>query len=175
MDRKLLSIAIGVAVAVFILKHPLLYRLIESLGAFGYLGGFVAGIFYTSVFTAVPATAVFLLLAQTDNLFLLPLFGGLGAVVGDYVIYRFFRRETDDLVKSRIIKDSPLLKMASSIPMIKWLTVIVGALIVASPFPDEIGIALLGITRIETKKFLPISFILNTAGIFVVVTLGKIF
>lgn len=175
MNKKLLSLIIGIAIAAFILTHPLSHETIQSLGSLGYLGSFFVGLFYTSVFTAIPATTVFLLLAGTANPFLLPLFGGLGAVVGDYIIYRFFRRETDELMKSRAIEDSRLVKLAKSVPMMKWLTVIIGAIIIASPFPDEAGIALLGITHLETKKFLPLSFVLNAAGIFVVVGLGKIF
>lgn len=174
MSRKFLSIVIGVALSIFILRNPLFHEAIQSLGDFGYFGGFVAGIFYTSVFTAVPATAVFLLLADTSNFFILSLLGGLGAVVGDYIIYRFFQRETEEVINSRVIKNFHFAQLIKKIPIIRPLAIVIGAVIVASPFPDELGIALLGVSRLTIKKFLPLSFILNTAGIFVVVGLGKI-
>ena len=50
----------------------------------------------------------------------------------------------------------------------RWLTPLIGAIIVASPLPDEIGLALMGLSGLRTAMFLPLSFILNFFGILAV-------
>lgn len=165
MSKKLLSVILGIIFAIFILNHPVFHKIIESLGSFGYFGSFITGLFYTSIFTAIPTSAVFLVLGD-DNLnpFVLSIIGGAGAMLGDYVIYKVFRFETDGLSKAYVFKN----------PLIKFFAVAAGMIIIASPFPDEAGIMLIGITKLNIEKFLPISFALNSAGIFILVELGKI-
>jgi hypothetical protein len=53
----------------------------------------------------------------------------------------------------------------SQFAFLKVVTPIIGALIIASPLPDEIGLALLGISRTRTIVLLPIAFIMNFLGI----------
>ncbi|MEK7660290.1 MAG: hypothetical protein AAB343_03750 [Patescibacteria group bacterium] len=50
-----------------------------------------------------------------------------------------------------------------------------GAIIIASPFPDEVGISLMGISQLKNWQFLVISFLLNSLGILFVVTIAKSF
>ena len=40
-----------------------------------------------------------------------------------------------------------------------------GALIIASPLPDELGLAMMGVARIKLRVLIPISLVLNFAGI----------
>jgi uncharacterized membrane protein YdjX (TVP38/TMEM64 family) len=51
---------------------------------------------------------------------------------------------------------------------------IIGALIIISPFPDEIGIGLMGLSKIKKWQFMLISFALNSLGIFIIVALANI-
>lgn len=166
MSKKLLSLVLGIAIAIFILTHPAFHKTIESLGSFGYLGSFTAGLFYTSIFTSMPTSAVFLVLGDNNlNPFVLSVIGGAGAMLGDYIIYKIFRSEIDGLNKAYVFKNR----------FVKLIAVIAGMVIIASPFPDEAGIMLIGITKLNLEKFLPISFALNSAGIFILLGLGKIF
>jgi len=48
------------------------------------------------------------------------------------------------------------------------------AAVIASPLPDEIGISLLASQKMESKKFLPISFTLNFLGIAGIMKLLKL-
>ena len=52
---------------------------------------------------------------------------------------------------------------------------VMGAIIIASPFPDEVGISLMGISQLKNWQFLVISFLLNSLGILFVVTIAKSF
>ncbi len=49
-----------------------------------------------------------------------------------------------------------------------WILPLVGAAIIASPLPDEIGIVLLGASSISYKKIIVIAFVFNTIGIFLI-------
>ena len=47
----------------------------------------------------------------------------------------------------------------------RWLTLLAGALLIASPLPDELGIALLGFSKVSTRYFAILSFVFNFLGI----------
>jgi hypothetical protein len=48
----------------------------------------------------------------------------------------------------------------------KWISPILGALIIASPLPDEFGLALLGLSRTRISILIPVSFIMNFLGVY---------
>jgi uncharacterized membrane protein YdjX (TVP38/TMEM64 family) len=52
---------------------------------------------------------------------------------------------------------------------------VLGAIIIASPLPDEMGVGLMGISKLKTSQFILLSFVLNAIGIFIVVTAGSLF
>jgi hypothetical protein len=47
-----------------------------------------------------------------------------------------------------------------------WLLPLVGAIIIASPLPDEPGVAMLGISKIRRWVFTVVVFFLNTIGVY---------
>ena len=49
--------------------------------------------------------------------------------------------------------------------MFRWVLPFVGALIIASPFPDEIGLGLMGLSRMRVRDLMIISFVMNAIGI----------
>ncbi len=134
-----------------------------------FLGSFIAGIFYTSMFTTVPATVIIVLLARSTPLSELAILGGLGAALGDLLIFRFLRDTISEDISyffrrygSRRFIHSQASKLA------RPALVALGAVIIASPLPDEIGLTMMGVSKIPTVLFLPISFVLNALGILVI-------
>src|SRR3990167_6955771 len=69
-------------------KGDFIQNIIKTIGSFGYLGAFITGVFFVSVFTVAPSTIVLYDLADFLNPTLIALFAGLGAVLGDYFIFR---------------------------------------------------------------------------------------
>ena len=53
-----------------------------------------------------------------------------------------------------------------------WMLPIIGAIIIASPFPDELGVSLIGLSKLSTGKFILLSYVLNSIGIFLVVSVS---
>ena len=142
----------------------------------GYFGTFLAGISFAYGFTAAPATAILLILAKEQNIFLAGFIGGLGALVGDLIIFNFIRHSFADEIK-RLSKEKIVLYINHKTPSLFkiYLIPVLAGFIIASPLPDEIGVSLLAASRtISIKIFSVISYMLNTAGIFVILYIGNI-
>src|SRR3989344_5270297 len=164
-----LLIALSIVVAVFIVRMDIVARLESVLDGFTYLGIFMAGMLFFSAFTAAPSVALLGGFAQEDPVLLVAFVGGLGAVIGDYIIFRFVRdRIAEDLAFLFRSRKRQRFLLIFRTGLFRFLVPFIGALIVASPFPDEIGIAMLGLTRMRAGIFLPLSFFLNSAGIMIV-------
>ena len=163
----------------FIVAYLFLYsKTYEPLNDFlislGYLGIFVSGILYAYGFTAAISTSAFLILADTNNILYAGLIGGFGSLVGDLFIFRLIRdplnHEMKKLFNGKIIKNiNNHNKKLRNI-----LISLIACFIIASPLPDEFGVSLLSAaTKISTRMFSVLSYVLNTIGIFIILIIGK--
>jgi hypothetical protein len=57
--------------------------------------------------------------------------------------------------------------------LLHWVLPITGAIIIASPLPDELGLALMGFSRMNIALFIPISYVMNFLGILGITLLGQ--
>jgi glycerol uptake facilitator-like aquaporin len=159
-------IILGVCLALIATKSGLIDFLVDMFG--GGIGAiFVAGLFFTSAFTIAPAAVALVHLSKTFSVIDLVVVGALGAMVGDLIIFFFFRDKfAKDLLSS--LKPSLLHHVVKTFHFgfLKWLGPIIGALIIASPLPDELGLALMGISKTRSYILVPLSFIMNMLGIY---------
>jgi len=158
----------------YFLKSPEVQTFIRSIGSLGYLGSFISGIFFVSMFTVAPASAIIFDTAKTLDPFLVAITAGLGAVIGDYLIFRFLKDKVFEEL-TPIVKKSggTFLEKLFRSPFFAWMVPLFGALIIASPLPDELGIGLMGLSRIKNWHFLLVTFLLNAVGIFLIIILAK--
>jgi hypothetical protein len=148
---------------------------VRTIDRLGYLGVFVVGMLFVSTFTVAPATVVLFRLTESGDLFLLSLVAGAGAVCGDLILYNYLRDKVFIELKPffGLIGRSSVGRLFQS-HYLAWSLPVLGALIIASPLPDELGIALLGGSKFKRWQFITLSYILNTIGIFVIVTVAQI-
>lgn len=161
-------IAVGIIIAIIFVKTGILDILINAVKDYYMLASFIAGIFFTSIFTLAPASIALVHIAETSPIGPVVLWGALGAMCGDLILFFFIRdRFTEDL--KRTIRPSTMHHILHSFHFgfLKWLAPLIGALIIASPLPDEIGISLLGMSKVKTTLLIPISFVMNMLGIYV--------
>lgn len=161
----LLSLVLAWAIVHFnVVHHALSYTGDGVLWA-----SLVAGAFFTSVVTTAPAIAVLGELSQEGNLYAVALVGGFGAVLGDFIIFSF--------VRDRVSKDAAFLLRGPRVMRVlhifkhrrfRRVLPVVGALIIASPFPDELGLALLGLSKVSNRYFFVISYAMNALGILLI-------
>ena len=168
-----LLIAASVLLTYGVFSQPGTAAFIAGLGAYVYLGAFISGLFFTTFATTIPAIAAFLLIAVTVNPLLAAALGGLGATVGDFILYKVIRDSfSHDLLHFfRDIEERVHHRFRST-----WwhhLVPVVAGFIIASPLPDELAITLLGISRFDPRKFAVFSFLMNTAGILVILLVGQ--
>lgn len=169
---KNLTLFIFSVVLVFILAQiPSLQVLITRVGDWGYIGAIITGIFYVMTFTTVPALALLYNFSLFLNPIELALLAGLGSVIGDFIIFSFFRNKifTElEPIRERL-SHSPLQHILASRYFI-WLSPVIGALIIASPLPDEFGVPLLSASKLKKWHFIILTFVLNSVGIFIFLT-----
>jgi len=164
--RDLGVIMISILVAVLLAKTGALTNVLTQTQELKFLGSFLAGIFFISVFTAAPAGVALFEIAQSGSIGYVAFFGGLGGLVGDLVIFRFIKDNVakDFLYLIHKVK-SKKFRAIFRLRLFQWLIPFIGALIVASPFPDELGLVLIGLSHVTMKVFVPLSFTLNFLGI----------
>lgn len=91
-------IVLSILIAIILVKTNILDQLIGQLGSFQIIGAFIAGMFFTSIFTTVPALATLSDIGLHHNPILVSVAGGIGAVVGDMIIFKFVRdRFSEDI------------------------------------------------------------------------------
>jgi len=190
--KNLILLFISIVVAYFILRYKPITSLIHGLSYFGYVASFVLGMLFTYALTAIPASAALYNMGENFNPFLIAFTGAFGSVISDYLIFRFVRDKLMTEIKlfSREINNltEPLSNLVSTkrIRIIIWkkishsriwalLVPAIAGFIIASPLPDEIGVAIFGAAKYEPRKFLVISYVLNFIGIFVIASIGSIF
>ncbi len=133
------------------------------------LAAFLAGIFFTSAFTIAPAAVVLASLAQHGNMWLVAAAGAIGAMIGDFILFYF-------------IRDVFAVDLQTALRRLHWArhtawlhghvmricAPIIGALIIASPLPDELGLALMGFSRMKARYLVPIALSMNFLGILLI-------
>ena len=110
----------------------------------------------------------------TNSVFWVAFFGSLGALVGDLVIFRFIKNGLAKYFYYLMKKTkSERLSAISRFKLFRWLVPFFGVLVVASPLPDELGLIILGLSKMKTSLFVPISFLLNFLGILAIGLIAK--
>ncbi len=172
--RDIGVVVISVIVALLLVRSGIIDDFLAHVDGYYIVGAFVAGLFFTSAFTTAPAIVVLAKLSLAFPPVVIALVGALGSVIGDLVIFSF--------VKGHISNDiSYLLAHAKSrrirhifrYRFVRWSLALVGALIIASPLPDEIGLALMGLSKISTRRFMLISYTFNAIGIFLIYLVAR--
>jgi uncharacterized membrane protein YdjX (TVP38/TMEM64 family) len=149
-------------------------NLISSLGGLSYLGAFVAGIFYPHGLTVPLSVAVLIAVAKTTNFLIASLLATFGAVIGDYIIFKFVKDRLLEEIEDLLGEYGQYFKRLKTSKRFKSLIPVLAGFIMASPLPNELASALFGIAEYKTRKFILFSLIFNFIGIFLIVCLGII-
>lgn len=162
---------IGILIALFLSRFEPFHEFLLQLHGWGYIGAFIAGILFISTFTFATGAIILLVLAEELSPLELGIIGGLGAAFGDFLIFKFIRNDLEKEIEL-IYKNfggNHLSKILHT-KYFSWTLPVLGAIIIASPFPDEIGVSLMGLSKIKTYQFLILAFILDFIGIFLIIS-----
>jgi len=82
---------LSLLVLFFITDTTIVRNFIKEVGNFGYLGAFLVGLFFVSIFTVAPSIIVIYYLAEYLNPWEVAILAGLGATMGDLIIFKFLK------------------------------------------------------------------------------------
>ncbi len=171
----LTSILVSVLVAIILAQNEGFKSWLLHLGSLEYIGALLAGMIFVSSFTAAISIVVIGIMAQNINPIALGLIGGVGAVIGDYLIFKLVRSHLQDELSMLFGKDgTSYVKALLRSRYIAWMLPLIGIFILASPLPDELGVSLLGISKISEARFILISYVSNAAGILMIASVAKV-
>lgn len=159
-------LAISIALAVYIVRLDVVSTLLAYTGDGVLFVSFIAGAFFTSLFTAAPAMVVLGSLMLEHNLMLVTLVASLGAVVGDYLLFLFVRKRLS--ADAEYLSRGPrLARVAHAFRRrhLHRLLPLVGVLFLITPLPDELALALLGLSDMRPRWFIVLSFASHFVGI----------
>ncbi|PIQ68872.1 MAG: hypothetical protein COV91_01855 [Candidatus Taylorbacteria bacterium CG11_big_fil_rev_8_21_14_0_20_46_11] len=166
LKEDAVSVGVSVMLAWFLISSGIIANLLSTSHTGQVTQSFVAGMFFTSAFTIAPASVFLIQLAQDTSMYLVALFGALGAMCGDLIMFLFIRdRFANDLRGFFRGKSAKRFLNSFHTGFWKWLGPLIGGFIIASPLPDEIGISLLGLSKIRLRVLLPVAFVMNFIGI----------
>lgn len=169
IQRDLLIILSSMVVTVFAIRMGFLEHVLIRTQEQYIIGSFLSGIFFTSVFTIAPASAVLAKLSVLTSPVTVAWWGGIGAMFGDALLFLVVRDVFARDV-TRFLRTHRHARMFSyfHFGFLKWLVPVIGAVIIASPLPDEVGLAMLGMSRAKLAFVLPLTFLLNFIGILLI-------
>ncbi len=164
-------IILSVILAVILAKSGILSEILGKTQEWHFIGSILAGVFFVSLFTVTPAAVVLIGLAQSGAIWEVAFCGAVGALIGDLLIFRFVKDSLADDVQWLLSRTERLDRLVHifKTKTFHWLLPFLGALIVASPLPDEIGLAMMGLSKMKTIVFIPLSFLLNFLGILIII------
>lgn len=161
--------------SLFLFTTGVLFAAIGVIQTVPLLAEFVAGFFYSSFITSALAVFMISILSQTHPTLQIALIGGFGSMLADLVLFKFARLiffgSFSPLTLN--LRFSKTIKALHQNPAFNLIAPILGGLIIASPLPDEVGIAIFGLTRLPTLAVALLTYSLNTIGIFILAHIAQ--
>lgn len=164
----------SIAFALYLASLELFHTFLLSLGDWGYISALFAGILFVSSLTVATGAVILIILAEKLSPIELAIIAGFGGMIGDFIIFRFVK---DGLLSEITPVYNSLggkyITLLLRMKYFRWLLPVIGALIIISPFPDELGVSLMGITKIKSYQFLLLSFVLDVTGVFLFIVSAR--
>jgi hypothetical protein len=175
---KLILLAISIFVGYLIYTDYYEYVVI-ILENTGYIGTFLAGMFFVYGFTAGPAAAVLLISPNVQNFWLAGIAATAGSILGNLIVFKALKisleNEMEHLAHNKFFKwINSRIKRHTPFFIRKYIFPALAGFISATPLPDEFVIALVSNSKdISFRVFSAFAFFFSFFGIFVLLWIGK--
>lgn len=181
--KNLTLLTVGLIAGILLYRSEAFNEALLGLGTFSYVSAFIAGILYDTTFSVSASVAILLVLAKTMPHLPLVIVATIGAVIGDYLVFKFVK---DGLMKELVPIEQAFenevgrkrvhyFKHLFHSKYFNWTLPVVAVIMIGTPLPNELGIGLLGASGIRTKSLLLVSLIFNFIGINLILLGSKIF
>lgn len=173
--QDLFILALSICFAIYLGSSGLIEKFLLSTKEIEIVASFVAGMFFTSIFTTAPAIVALGELSANNSILLVSIFGAIGALIGDYILFRFIKDRFSDHIMEILgsYTRKKRFKLVFKSGLMRKASFIIGGFIIASPLPDELGVSLIGFTKADTKSFAAVSLAFNFIGIVLIGLVAK--
>ncbi len=155
--------------SIWLAKSDIIGTYITNAAEFEEISSFIAGMFFTSVLTTAPAIVTLGELGQHIAPWKVALFGAAGAVCGDILIFRFLHSPLANyIIRAAVNMRWRRLGAALEKSAFWWIVPLIGAVVIASPLPDELGLLMMGLSSMRLWSFMALAFTMNAAGIYII-------
>jgi hypothetical protein len=128
----------------------------------------IAGAMYSFSFTAGLAVVLFAHVpVAAETHIQLALIGAFGGLLADLLIFRFIK---DVILHELGKKAEAFIARETRSRGRRIIMQIIGAIIIASPFPDEIGLTFMGLSHITFWRLVILTYILDAIGIYILIS-----
>jgi hypothetical protein len=176
LEYRHTTIAISILLlTILFINTALAAVVLEWFQKLGHLGAFIGGMMLVWTFASAPAVVLLFSVSESIALPVAILIAACGSLVGDWVILKYFNDEIGKELKPFLTKTgirNLLHKIRRS--KMRWAVTLIGAFIVMLPLPDEFGITLMGLSRSKRWKILAACFFLDTIGVAMILSAGRI-
>lgn len=165
--QKIIFFIISLSFSWWLIRSGYLNSLVDTVIPFKFFSEITAGVLYTSFLTSPISVGMLFVLAKDNNPIVTALLAGVGAVIGDLLILKFFKSKSMTSDINSVSRQLQLQKISRMLIKLRldFFIPAIGIIIVASPFPDELGLMMLGASKLSLRDIVILTYILNTAGI----------
>lgn len=129
---------------------------------------FISGAMYSFSFTAGLSVLLFSEMSiSPDAVLPLSFIAAFGGLLADILIFRFIK---DVILHELGHHAQAVIVRATRTKIAKIALGVLGALIIASPFPDEIGLTFMGVSKIKLWELVVLTYILDTLGSYIIIS-----
>ena len=151
---------ISVIVGFFLYGNQTFHSIFIHPGNFEVWGVFLAGALFAVTPTVAVSGALLLVFSDVYNLFIVCALGALGGTITDLMLFKFIKKGQDGVYVK--LKEKLFKKYKHS----QHLLTIVGFIIILSPLPDELGVSLIGNSKISYKLTMVVCYLSNFVSIY---------
>lgn len=173
--KNLTLFFVSILYAFFLSQNKIFHDVLLNLSQFEYLAAFIAGIFYVSTFSMPSGIVMLFIVTENLNPVTVSIIAGLGTLTGDLVIFHAVKNHISrELIPLYYYFGGRHLDVLMHTKYFRWTLPLITTLLLISPLPDELTVGIIGLSKMRTSRFLIISYIFNTLGIFIILTAKSI-
>ncbi len=174
--KNLTLFLLSILYAFLLFQNKFFHDALLSFSEFEYLAAFIAGIFYVSTFSMPTGIIMLFIVAEKLNPVIVALIAGIGTLTGDLIIFHAVKNHISrELIPLYYYFGGRHLDILLRTKYFRWTLPLFTTIILISPLPDELTVGIIGLSKMKTSKFLLISYIFNTLGIFFILSAKVVF
>lgn len=169
--RTSLIIFVSVVIGLILFSEGWINTVLNQTKNIPILQTIVAGALFVSAFTFGPGGVALAEIATYKSAFFVAFWGAVGSSLIDISLFILIRKSLTKRDRQKKLTKLWLFRKKSA--WFYWVTPLVGALVIASPLPDELGLSILGLSRVRVLTVFLLVASFNFLGILAVAKLAQ--